>query len=86
MSARDHSLEAAAEILGCKLRWLQDNVKRFEHQGYGKAAALTDAQLDAIRAACVVRPVAEQPEAGTAPVTRIPITQLKPRQRSRNAG
>lgn len=69
MTTRDHPLPEAAELLGCKLRWLQDNYRRFEHQGYGKAVVFTEDQLDAVRAACRVEPesgaVQDEPPAPT---------------------
>lgn len=90
MTTRDHTLTEAAELLGCKLRWLQDNYKRFEHQEYGDGRALTDAQVDKIRAACVVPGTdsATEPAPAVTSATdgRIPITELRPRQRARRAG
>lgn len=87
MTVKDHPLPEAAELLGCKLRWLQDNYSRFEHQGYGKSVSFTDAQLDKIRAACVVpgSDMATQPTPAAKPKTagRIPVTELRPRQRTR---
>lgn len=84
----DYSIEAAAAELGCKVRWLKDNKHRFEHQGYGIEVTFTAAQLDAIRAACVVPPAAATatPPKDLALVKdevtgRIPISRLKPRQR-----
>lgn len=82
----DHSIEAAAAELGCKVRWLQDNKHRFEHQGYGQAVSFTDAQLDAIRAACVVPPASASKDLALVPsdevsaTGRIPISHLKPRK------
>lgn len=83
----DLSFEAAAEELGCKVRWLKDNYRRFEHQEYGIQVSFTHTQLDKIREACRAVPVEEQQAAETSADTsgRISITELRPSQRRRRA-
>ncbi|MGW4852195.1 hypothetical protein ACWEPZ_13320 [Streptomyces sp. NPDC004288] len=46
---RNYSLEEAAALLGCKPRYLEDNLSRLPHQKIGVAVAFDDDELTAIK-------------------------------------
>lgn len=67
---RNHSLEEAAEILGCRPRHLEDNLSRYEHQKIGAAVAFSDEQILKIKDACTVAPAPRAEPSPTVPGLR----------------
>ncbi|MEU6628345.1 hypothetical protein ABZ905_08635 [Streptomyces parvus] len=49
-TVRNFDYEEAAEKLGCKARFLRDNIRRLPHQRMGEAVVFCDCELDLIRA------------------------------------
>lgn len=45
MTPRNYGYDDAAERLGCKRRWLEDNIKRLPHRKFGREVAFSDADL-----------------------------------------
>lgn len=83
MIASNYSLEEAAEILRCRKRYLEDNLKRFPHQKIGQAVAFDDDEIAAIKDMHRVQP----PEAATvqskAPAEVSDLARIRPKGRRR---
>ncbi|MFJ4907693.1 hypothetical protein ACIQCR_24740 [Streptomyces sp. NPDC093249] len=73
--ARGYSPAEAAELLGCKPRYLTDNLARLPHQKLGAAVVFDDEDLTQIRDMHRVRPVRPS-AASTVPTS---LAQIRPK-------
>jgi hypothetical protein len=65
---RNYSVDEAAEILGCKKSYLEDNAERLPRQKIGRALVFDVQDLMAIKEMHRLRPA--EPQTSTAPVAR----------------
>ncbi|MFB7031746.1 MULTISPECIES: hypothetical protein [unclassified Streptomyces] len=68
---RNHTLAEAAELLGCKERYLEDNLARLPHQKIGIAVVFDDEELAQIREMHRVRPQLASTSAATPTLAHI---------------
>lgn len=81
MIAPNHSLEKAAELLGCFPRYLEDNLKRLPHQKIGAAVVFDDDEIAAIKDMHRVRPQGLAAVQTEAPTEVSDLKTIRPKRR-----
>ncbi|MER7814046.1 hypothetical protein [Streptomyces sp. NPDC096153] len=79
-SLQNYNILQAAELLGCKPRYLEDNLKRLPHQKIGASVVFDEDEIAEIKAMHRVRPASAQAEPAPAPIS---IAHIQPKRRRR---
>ncbi|MGW2580803.1 hypothetical protein ACWCYZ_05600 [Streptomyces virginiae] len=78
MSLQNYDLQETAELLRCRVSYLEENLRFLPHQKHGRSVAFDEDDIAEIKAMARVRPVA-RPTAAPATSSAPSIRQIRPK-------